>query len=69
MESKGTKYIAIVFFSRESNKPSLKFEKWINDYTLGKKQFQNFLKNKHPHWWYFNLYDKATGEYKKRIYS
>lgn len=64
---KGEKYRAIVFFPKETNKPPMKFEKWINDYSLSKKQFQWFIKNNHPLAIYANLYNKDTGFFEKRI--
>jgi hypothetical protein len=56
-----------VFFSKETNKPPMKFEKWINDYSLSKNQFQWFIKQKYPLAEYGNLYNKDTGMFVKQI--
>jgi len=66
-KDKGRKYHAIVFFPKESFIQPKKFEKWINDYTLSKGQFQRFLKAKHPLAVCFNLYNKENGLFEQQI--
>lgn len=59
------KYTAIVFL-RENPNP-LKFDQWINNYTIQKGYFQEFLRNRHPSAMYFNLYDKSDRKFVERI--
>lgn len=61
-----TKYIAIVFFE-DTKKPPLKFEKWINTYSINKGQFQRFITARYLDAAYANLYDKHTCKYSHRI--
>lgn len=61
-----TKFIAIVFF--ENNvRPPLKFEKWINDTSINKGQFQRFITKHYPLASYANLYDKSNNKYHSRL--
>lgn len=66
-KNKGRKYSAIVFFPKESFIAPKKFDNWINDYTLGKGEFQRFLKKKHPLATCFNLYNKDTGLFEQQV--
>ena len=62
-EFKGKKFILILFFPKELNRNPLKFEKWINEYSLQQQQTQRFLKKAFPSATYFNLYDKETNKF------
>jgi hypothetical protein len=60
---KGKKFVLILFFPKELNRNPLKFEKWINEYSLQQGQTQRFLKKAHPLATYFNLYEKESGKF------
>lgn len=60
------KYIAIVFFE-DTKKPPLRFERWINEQTISKQQFQRFINQKHTGACYANLYDKDSRKFVKRL--
>jgi hypothetical protein len=68
-DNKGEKYRAVVIIPAAAGKvaKAMKFENWINDYSLHRKQFQRFIKNRHPEATYANLYNKDTGFFSHRI--
>lgn len=67
-KKQGEKYIAIVFIPQlNQQNRAVKFKDWVTDYTLEKGYFKNFLDKKFPDWIYFNLYNKNTENYIKRI--
>jgi len=60
------KYIAIVFFE-DTKKAPLRFERWINEQTISKGQFQRFINQKHSGASYANLYDKNSRKFATRL--
>lgn len=55
-------YTCIVFFRDGATTP----KKWTYVHALN--GFERFLSQKYSQWWYFNVYNRRTGDYLTRFY-